>query len=127
MRISDWSSDVCSSDLITVRIEIEVPPEQFGRGMMADRDEPALDIERRHVTRHRILKLERDQPLRAAAADEPVDFLVPQHVDPLVREQPFLKDAFGAQGVAAMDQGDVGRMVRSEEQQSELQSLMRNA
>src|SRR3546814_15546731 len=76
------------------RSEIEVPPEQFGRGMMADRDEPALDIERRHVTRHRILKLERDQPLRAAAADEPVDFLVPQHVDPLVREQPFLKDAF---------------------------------
>src|SRR3546814_4214870 len=113
MRISDWSSDVCSSDLITVRIEIEVPPEQFGRGMMADRDEPALDIERRHVTRHRILKLERDQPLRAAAADEPVDFLVPQHVDPLVREQPFLKDAFGAQGV------------RSEEHTSELQSLMR--
>src|SRR3546814_16520269 len=100
MRISDWSSDVCSSDLghaagagrrhrlaidfvhhitacehagdrgaraarfdldITVRIEIEVPPEQFGRGMMAERDEPALHIALRHVTRTPKLKLRSDR------------------------------------------------------------------
>ena len=50
-------------------------------------------------------------PAVAAAVDEAAHFLVPQHRDPLVGEQALLQDALGAQRVAAMDQGDVGRMV----------------
>ena len=88
-----------------------MPTKQLGRRMMADRHEAAFDVEARHLAAHRVLEFERHQPLGRAAADETVNFLVPQHRDVGVREQPFLQDLLGAQAVAAVDQRHVVRMV----------------
>src|SRR3546814_18785080 len=46
MRISDWSSDVCSSDLRGVEIGIECP------GQRQRLDEPVIETER-HITHQR--------------------------------------------------------------------------
>src|SRR3546814_3202560 len=56
MRISDWSSDVCSSDLA---VEIDMPDRQshFGRGVALD---PAIDrrmVDRNAAFRQHFLKV----------------------------------------------------------------------
>src|SRR3546814_19436520 len=49
MRISDWSSDVCSSDLEGVLpVEAQPPPVAFGQGP-ADVDVPAVGLDRAEV------------------------------------------------------------------------------
>ena len=70
-----------------------MPAEQLGRRMVADRDEAALHVEAAVLTSDRIDKVERDEAGIAAAVDELANFLVPQHLDVRVREQPLLQDA----------------------------------
>src|SRR3546814_3158083 len=51
MRISDWSSDVCSSDLALKPLKIAVNPGNGGAGLMVDAIAPHLPftIERLHA------------------------------------------------------------------------------
>src|SRR3546814_9902378 len=98
MRISDWSSDVCSSDLALV----------------------GLDLGRDDIVRHG-QNLRRDAPCRCEIRDDrgqriaPLPSLAPQHMQ---REIAIteLKPVLAAQ-----------RSHRSEEHTSELQSLIRNS
>src|SRR3546814_2362898 len=106
MRISDWSSDVCSSDLVDRRDH---------------RDQVAylVRMQRRIAQRERAAladaeQVDRVQVVRVAqvvdgAAEEAFDVV-------LQGEEPV-----GAVGVAPVDDVDI----RSEEHTSELQSLMR--
>src|SRR3546814_8158208 len=98
MRISDWSTDVCSSDLYDARIT----PEYGLRPQM-----PA-NIPRQFAT----IDL-RDGSTRPATADES-SLLEPDSLSGL----PGAPKIVGRQGQRALTQ-------RSEEQTSELQSLMR--
>src|SRR3546814_10879990 len=110
MRISDWSSDVCSSDLVGRRWQRQFPLGGLGRLQQANAPRPpghALDgagsLERIEVV------------LRRAHSAEPEgagDFR-------LRRRHALGLDALG-------DQGEDGLLgIRSEEHTSELQSLMR--
>jgi hypothetical protein len=61
---------------IMVRIELEMPAEQLGRRVVADRDEAALDIEPRELAGHTCpSQIERDQALGNAAAATKLDLL----------------------------------------------------
>jgi hypothetical protein len=80
-----------------IGIQLQMPAEQFGRRMMADRDEPALGLQTRPLARHGVDQFQRDEPGSAATVDEFGDFLVPQDRDALVREQPLLKNLLGAE------------------------------
>ena len=94
---------------IAVGIHSQLVLEQLGRRRMADGHERALGRLDRAFTRHRIGQRHAAEP--RIAADKVIDRLVPQHLDMGVREQPVLQDLFRAQTIAAMDQGDVLRMV----------------
>src|SRR3546814_3073166 len=101
MRISDWSSDVCSSDL-QVGIVAAIEPV-----VGAPAAQPFLVA---------------DQPIRAAAADEHV--LLPaaeQHVRARLAPEQILAIT-ACEPIFARIASD-----RSEEHTSELQSLMRNS
>src|SRR3546814_8514983 len=99
MRISDWSSDVCSSDLfIAVARRIEEIDGRAARHPMAVH---------RHVDRDLIFA---DQVAR-----------VEQVVHRIQQEGDMVEPA----ALRLQDEGDVMRLVRSEEHTSELQSLMR--
>src|SRR3546814_10369098 len=97
MRISDWSSDVCSSDL---QIAGGVGEDRL-EGLRRRRQLPALQ-EGHAVLRHQ------DAARRQAGLRLAVEALAEQH---LAR----------AKGIGRVDDGNV----RSEEHTSELQSLMR--
>src|SRR3546814_10356383 len=134
MRISDWSSDVCSSDLLeeAVRIALQVEAVLEGAGL-------ALVGVDRHQARP--LEAAHDLPLlagREAGAAEAAQAGVGEDVDELFRRA--LAGEAGAQqpvAAGALVGGEVlvggdRRMVvaghrgqRSEEHTSELQSLMR--
>src|SRR3546814_7549466 len=110
MRISDWSSDVCSSDL--QMLEVEAPARRLAAAMLAhDAVEPAFktagQVEISPVDRQHQRAIEH-------ARIEPVgqDQLDPER--PALRVEPFLP---------LVDPGET--MARSEEHTSELQSLMR--
>src|SRR3546814_7999462 len=115
MRISDWSSDVCSSDL-----QLQQVAEQEGRqAPLEDRLVPA----EQHA-----------EPEQARQVDEGV---ADQHGDGR-RQHVAVPAAFGepaagsggedvADQVAAGRPGHVGEAERSEEHTSELQSLMRTS
>src|SRR3546814_8786315 len=100
MRISDWSSDVCSSDLVGAHRPQRAAP-TGERGSIADRDAAF------HMAPHRA---------RARLhADQHIILDILQRIDGVVTDHP--RDAAG------IEQGQ--RKPRSEEHTSELQSLMR--
>src|SRR3546814_3895378 len=109
MRISDWSSDVCSSDLTGIgHVGLRgFPPQQIG---MACEGEPALDA---MIDPGAVLQAE-EALGRALAGEEFVIALVDVRGDEL-----------GAFGVGARDHQRRHPRHRSEEHTSELQSLMR--
>src|SRR3546814_2393984 len=120
MRISDWSSDVCSSDLVAaaaralgVKATIVMP---F--------DAPALKIANTRAYGARIVHYDRLKDDREAIArtlaDEAGLAVVPPYDDPDVMA------GQGTVGLELMEQAaEAGADVRSEEHTSELQSLMR--
>src|SRR3546814_10112293 len=100
MRISDWSSDVCSSDLHLIAVRRPAPqtPLQFLHRRRQDED--AHDIAARNLV----------QLLRAL----PVD--VEQHVPPRLQHRLHRRPRRAV---------TLAKDMRSEENTSELQSLMR--
>src|SRR3546814_5574065 len=119
MRISDWSSDVCSSDLVQKPLRI-----QRRHAAEAGRSDRLAVVLVGHVAggEHAL-----DRSLRGAAAEPGADLQVT-----VVHRQLALEQA----GVGRMSDGDeetvhvdlAGTVVehrRSEEHTSELQSLMR--
>src|SRR3546814_9883969 len=123
MRISDWSSDVCSSDLIAHRFIFELQfaaPQQcveilVHRSAVADlRDLIVLVVikEGAEVDRH-------------SAAEQRVLHADLERIDIFGLEGPAIFDAGQAQ-----DREPAGisvKQIRSEEHTSELQSLIRNS
>src|SRR3546814_3224839 len=109
MRISDWSSDVCSSDLRSDALAPAPPPAQV---------RPALPVRGNELFLHRLRQQVRRQ--QALVEQEVVE---PQSAEPVAQRQlgvhAQLQDAAVAVEVAA------GLAGRSEEHTSELQSLMR--
>src|SRR3546814_6846737 len=102
MRISDWSSDVCSSDLYGVSHENAHPTETFARGTAAIRDV---------LTRQRL-------------ADEQKIIAAARHFGELAREYGIGSEFRIVWRDDLRDEGML-RALRSEEHTSELQSLMR--
>src|SRR3546814_1924107 len=102
MRISDWSSDVCSSDLFEMRL-------------------PAVEERREETLEMAIHRLERREQPRAALAIEAAD----RTAEAVDRLRQFL-DLGGASLTLGIEFDEfVGGDERSEEHTSELQSLMR--
>src|SRR3546814_6121313 len=135
MRISDWSSDVCSSDLLAQRLALVVDHDQSavalddgalpGEVQRRHRDALAEDVEphvqfgpvgdREHAHRFALVDagvVEVPQ-LRALVLRIPAMLCVPEREDALIGAGLFL---------VATRPAD-----RSEEQTSELQSLRRNS
>src|SRR3546814_4267615 len=138
MRISDWSSDVCSSDLDRIDITLLILPDPFGiggagrvqRGILrhltgnaligrrAGEVETSLDVGRNPVS-----------DIEIAAYGIPIA-MVAIAVDPLRRNSGKIIERPGnAAGVGLSlhiaEAATVDPAVRSEEHTSELQSLMR--
>src|SRR3546814_5077951 len=117
MRISDWSSDVCSSDLLLCESAVILQP--VAEGASAD------DLEA--IGAQGILQgaetfrdaFEQDHAIPARGAD-PIQF-GPPVVHPLYQAR---KGAMGF-GIADRDLDLMPLILRSEEHTSELQSLMR--
>src|SRR3546814_2784847 len=129
MRISDWSSDVCSSDL---------PPEGIGVGEIAvfaeqvgDDGQPArLDVEQRMIDLDRRAA---EQPLFQLMAGRAVCVRVFVEREPclLLRLARQSQEAHGrdVDRLVAVEGADARQQItesRSEEHTSELQSLMRS-
>src|SRR3546814_4652267 len=105
MRISDWSSDVCSSDL---RAEIQLPHERRikdGAGHQRDEEEEAHQAQEQH----------------AGQSQEHVGVKLEQEVHHAFLTLPARR----LPGGAVEDVDGHLRGLRSEEHTSELQSLMR--
>src|SRR3546814_5484744 len=122
MRISDWSSDVCSSDLSFSRLFLlSVLSLQRAVGL---RLVVAQAVERRALVQEARLRRHRDQHPLVHQQHRLAQLLVPgpeRKADPLEATE---REVFAAQIVAQL--GEVGAAgARSEEQTSELQSLMR--
>src|SRR3546814_2525428 len=127
MRISDWSSDVCSSDLVEVLLRAQV-----GRAALDHRDAaigrerfvPGVDRDETAVVRADDARIDRQRNLerRLGASGEVAIEILLVHEDVAARLQ-LGEDAEVevAQVRASARSGD-----RSEEHTSELQSLMRN-
>src|SRR3546814_10856770 len=99
MRISDWSSDVCSSDLLGVIAADRVIDE-----VRAIRADGFLELARQRLRRILVARLAAiDDDLVGARSSRDVGFLFARHPR------------------------DDARAERSEEHTSELQSLMRNS
>src|SRR3546814_7139833 len=114
MRISDWSSDVCSSDLRDGVVELQHPHLRLGL-VAAGRLQPHLG----HA----------EQPVQQRLVDGDVVDPRERHLPAAALEQAAVDDhAVGGDAVA---EGQVAphchyrEAARSEEQTSELQSLMR--
>src|SRR3546814_7840281 len=104
MRISDWSSDVCSSDLDAVAAGAAAAEP----GAEAD-DQPA------------------DQQNRQRRREPRFDRSANQRHDARAQRQPDDERRRDSPGGAAVRQSGRARGERSEEHTSELQSLMRNS
>src|SRR3546814_4376908 len=113
MRISDWSSDVCSSDLLLVHVAEEGLEHEQGpdRGaVVADAARVLVQqaLDERHIEKIDLFQQAREKP--------PPDRL-PQRAAEPVRQRA------GESHLLAVE--NLARQPRSEEQTSELQSLMR--
>src|SRR3546814_2478770 len=116
MRISDWSSDVCSSDLRKIRVEIEQLPLIVRIGLVAivDRDRaPATAGDRPIAAQFEILHLPAGRPSAAhrgqegAARDRDLGHALDHRIEPYA------------------GRGQQGRRDRSDEHTSDLNTLMR--
>src|SRR3546814_9707296 len=114
MRISDWSSDVCSSDLIGSGLT----------GVMYVLDEPSIGLHQRDNDR----LIQTLQHLR----DLGNSVIVVEHDEDMIRSADFVLDmgpGAGEHGGRIVAQGTPQELAaneqRSEEHTSELQSLMR--
>src|SRR3546814_4504393 len=127
MRISDWSSDVCSSDLVEVvtRHVRQTPAPAIGReiGLFIGYAErggvapaEARDDVRRHPIHHRMIGEVRAQPAHRARTGF-------RH-DPSSGARAGIARAMGTSGGRDFLRQEPG-VLRSEEHTSELQSLMR--
>src|SRR3546814_2584795 len=123
MRISDWSSDVCSSDLVTL-IEVKIGQRRRARGgqqhqPLRRRRAPALERPpvgvAAHIRAHRIIH---PRPLQRGVGKGKSAGLDNMGGRP---------EAGGGAQDGADVSGDVGLEQRSEEHTSELQSLMRTS
>src|SRR3546814_9313314 len=124
MRISDWSSDVCSSDLLHRLVILEI-------GLQCHRGRDAVALDQRH-------RLREDAPVQRLEEMHAIE-LYRQVLDDSIVDQDraqkggFRLDIAGQlafvpgrdEGGEAGDFGHGAIMERSEEHTSELQSLMR--
>src|SRR3546814_5652629 len=112
MRISDWSSDVCSSDLLGLQVHAKAEAGLVGR------------VVRRHVGAPVDVALLQAQAFDGAIADVANTVLLPGRQQCLVDvRREFGRDVqFPAQ---LADVADADRQHRSEEHTSELQLLKR--
>src|SRR3546814_3487709 len=135
MRISDWSSDVCSSDL---------PPAAATRRAIARRS-PSVAMRARRATRlpQRVaVRIDHPHLAQAKRADAGLDLRAVTHHHPGQRTLADQARAFGVHRTQRQcaHAGGIARVivirqivsllvdqVRSEEHTSELQSLMRNS
>src|SRR3546814_2916050 len=116
MRISDWSSDVCSSDLVQDAYSLRCSPQVHGGAR--DTVEYAASVAGREL---------------ASAVDNPVVLAEEGRVEsngnfhgaPVAYVLDFL--AIVAADVASIRERRTDGFLRSEEHTSELQSLMRNS
>src|SRR3546814_2334386 len=136
MRISDWSSDVCSSDLAPPPPSVEDTAGPHRIRLRSLRPRPSL-----HREELRALRAEAHHPERssldAAHAGGPGGhsrkgdsadggLLGEQSLDSGDRDMPFHRIAADQDRMAALEFGrNAGARLRSEEHTSELQSLMR--
>src|SRR3546814_2719186 len=111
MRISDWSSDVCSSDLLVGPDQRPVPPPRVRRPVDAGGDAGG-----RVIHDVRLNAVEHLRRLRTVLPQDVVEG--PRR--PLVHILQLVLEAIGDSGHLA-----TGVFDRSEEHTSELQSLMR--
>src|SRR3546814_3194424 len=126
MRISDWSSDVCSSDLAAARRAAEAAPPSIAEQLLLEVERSAGAVAALRPTFRRGIGLEAlQQALGALAVLQILEGrrgilqLILQHAF----EVRLVRDIMP--GAGHLDRhGDAGR---SEEHTSELQSLMRNS
>src|SRR3546814_7595004 len=112
MRISDWSSDVCSSNLVTERRRFVLPANHVeaarGRRDLIDKQIPTVDVADAKFDRAGLLLF----------VDRKVSWIHHAHTGP-PRRRFFVPIALSVRRPAIV------RDSRSEEHTSELQSLMR--
>src|SRR3546814_6925904 len=112
MRISDWSSDVCSSDLM--RMNLEQADAARGHAIdLGERGIAIIGVDRRDRDHVGVLRGERDQRVVTLA-----------YVRGIARKRLVgTAEPHRAEGIDRL----TGGFQRSEEHTSELQSLMRNS
>src|SRR3546814_4799626 len=129
MRISDWSSDVCSSDLVGVN-KYRLKDEDLLETLEVDNSK----VREAQVARINRVKASRDEAacraalkaLRdAAAAPQSVETNLLAHAVEAARARATLGEISSAMEEAFGRYATVPTPVRSEEHTSELQSLMR--
>src|SRR3546814_9609746 len=127
MRISDWSSDVCSSDLLHLRLK-RAHRRHGGELLLRDREHQRTDDDGEQDDRDSEIAAHEEQPVEQSENGlfEPVE---PAPVDRLVevRDAQLFLIAFQHRHFLRAGEEAAGRghRLRSEEQTSELQSLMR--
>src|SRR3546814_3076567 len=126
MRISDWSSDVCSSDLISLSLfpPVAVSVENVGFANAPGAMTPEMaSIDRLDVALQILPLLSGEIAIDRFILEKPVINL---EVDEQGRPNWQLETAEAAPAPSGdADGGDAGGAPRSEEHTSELQSLMR--
>src|SRR3546814_2307633 len=113
MRISDWSSDVCSSDLPGISIQRDAGE---GRAITVR----GLGAQFTRVRLNGMETIATSTDGASANRDRAFDFNV-------FASELFTSLVVHKTASASLDEGPLGAVVRSEEHTSELQSLMRNS
>src|SRR3546814_2602293 len=132
MRISDWSSDVCSSDLAEIRmvevVAVEVVDRRTQRaGAHEGIDVPVLAVEHGHGA-HGLVGIVAAHHAFAGTRIVGLSDLRPQQQADIVQREGAKHDELRRLldlAAAAVDISDADGALRSEEHTSELQSLMR--
>src|SRR3546814_19269105 len=88
MRISDWSSDVCSSDLLAVRDQIVLHQRGEGRDGDAQPDRPRREIDRNRILGPRRIAL---HAAEAAKALELIESLIAHQIMAGVQHRPGIR------------------------------------
>src|SRR3546814_4878750 len=132
MRISDWSSDVCSSDLIITDTDIE---HRLNLVLTANRGQ--VDAAERERLRMQVLRNLIDEKLQIQEArsneitipEAEVEQTFARVAQNFKREPKDFAELLKASGSSdtALKQQIRGELARSEEHTSELQSLMRTS